>query len=207
VVPHGAHPSYAAGYYDRDNVFYASWDPISRDRASFGGLVLLQSLPAFWIGTMLIFFVGIQWKLLPVFGYRGLQSCVLPGIALAATFVPILARGTRHAVSELMQRDFIVNLGARGIPTRRIVCRHVLRHLGLPIVTLIGAQTGLMLGATFIIEYIFNYPGLGKLGVDAVLTRDLPTTQGVVMTIATMVIGINVLVELSYVSLDPRLRR
>jgi peptide/nickel transport system permease protein len=170
-------------------------------------VIFLQSLPGFWIGTMLIYFAAIKWRLLPGFGYVGVKSTVLPAIALAATFVPILARGTRHAVAEIMRRDFVVNLRARGIPVRLIVRRHLLRHLGVPLITLIGAQLGLMLGATFIIEYIFNYPGIGKFGVDSVLTRDLPATQGVVMAIATIVIATNLLVDLSYFVLDPRLRR
>ncbi len=177
------------------------------DRGSFAVMLVLQALPGFWIGTMLIYLVAVRWQILPGFDWVGPQSLVLPAISLAATFVPILARSVRHAVVEAMEQEFVRNLRARGIPQWRILGHHLLRHLGVPLVTLVGAQVGLMLGAVFIIEYIFNYPGLGKFGVDSVLTRDLPATQGVVMVIATLVILTNLLVDLSYYAIDPRLRR
>lgn len=177
------------------------------DRGSLAAVIVLQALPGFWIGTMLIYLVSVRWHFLPGFAWVGPKSLVLPAIALAATFIPILARSIRHAVIEVMEQEFVKNLRARGIPQWRIVTHHLSRHLGVPLVTLLGAQVGLMLGAVFIIEYIFNYPGLGKFGVDSVLTRDLPATQGVVMVIATLVIVTNLLVDLSYYVIDPRLRR
>jgi peptide/nickel transport system permease protein len=165
------------------------------------------SMPNFWIGLVLIFVVAARWKLLPATGYQGWQSFILPGIALATTLLAMLIRVTRTIVIDVVNQDFVKAQRARGLPTWRILLRHVLKNTAIPVLTLLGVQLGYLLGGALVIEYVFDFPGLGLLMFNAVFRRDYPLVQGISIVIAVVFVLINLAVDLSYVYLDPRIRR
>ncbi len=171
------------------------------------------SLPIFWIGLMLIWWLSFQWSLFPISGWggpiwttRGFHHTVLPAVTLGATLVGPLARLTRAAVLEVLRQDYIRTARAKGLVERRVVVLHALRNAALPIVTLIGLQFGYLLGGAVVTETIFSWPGMGRTVVIAILSKDFPMVQGIVVTMALTFVTLNLLVDLFYAVLDPRIR-
>jgi len=154
----------------------------------------------------------LQW--FPVQGYRRLaqgpgpwlQHLVLPCLTLAVTYVALLARVTRASVSEALTEDYIRTARAKGLSERSVLSHHALRNAAVPVVTLIGVSAALLLGGVVVTETVFAIPGLGQLTVDAVLNRDFPVLQGVVLFFSLTYVLINLLVDVSYFFLDPRIR-
>lgn len=173
------------------------------------------SVPVYILGAMLIILFSLQLGWLPSSGYMDItrnmpehfRRLVLPAFTLGFGLAASIARMTRSSMLEILNRDFIRTVRAKGAPESLVIWHHALRNASIPIVTIIGLQLGNLMGGTVLVEAMFNWPGLSTLLVDAVAKRDYPMVQGTVLTIAALFIFINLGVELLYSLLDPRIRR
>ncbi len=164
------------------------------------------SMPIFWFGLILIYLFSIQLGWFPVTGQGGLNRLVLPSIALGAGATGIIARLVRSSLLEVLRQDYIQTARAKGLRDRTVVLRHGLRNALIPVVTIIGLQFGALLGGAVITETVFSRQGIGRLAVNAILRKDFPLVQGTVMLTAVTYVAVNLLVDLSYALLDPRIR-
>lgn len=188
------------------------------DRLLSGFAVAGFSVPVFVVGYLLIYLFAIELQWLPVQGYRRLfgeesqgvgawaRQLVLPWLTLATIYVALIARVTRASVSEALTEDFIRTARAKGLTERAVLLRHALPNAAVPIVTVIGIGIALLIGGVVVTETVFAIPGLGSLTVDAVLNRDFPVIQGVVIFFSVLYVLVNLLVDLSYLLFDPRIR-
>jgi peptide/nickel transport system permease protein len=184
------------------------------DRALMGFSVLGFSIPVFVLGYILIYIVSLKLGWLPVQGYVRLadgflpfiRHLILPSITLSVIYVALIARVTRAAVTETLAEDYIRTARAKGLPEARVVIHHALANAAVPIVTVIGIGIALLIGGVVVTETVYAIPGLGRLTVDAVLARDFPTIQGVILFFSFVYVLINLLVDLSYLFFDPRIR-
>lgn len=168
---------------------------------------LFISLPNFWLALVLILLVSSRANLLPSIGYKGFAYTILPAIVLAVELAPVIIRGLSVSVAGSMQQGFVDGGIVRGLPWPRIVWRHVVRNASIPMLNLFGVQIGgLLLGGVFVTEYIFDYPGVGKLTIQAVLQRDFPIIQGVAILAAGVLVLVNILVDLVATYIDRRLK-
>lgn len=164
------------------------------------------SMPGFWVGLLLIYIFALKFKILPVMGDSGWESIILPVATLTIAMASKYIRQIRVAILEEISQDYVIGAKARGIKGRVILLNHVLQSSLLSIVTLLGLSLGSLLGGTAIIETIFSWPGVGKLAVEAIFDRDYPLIQGYVLWITVIYTVINILVDVSYYFLDPRIR-
>ena len=165
------------------------------------------SIPNFWVGLILLYVVALKFSLLPVISTGdGFEKIILPAIALAFAMAGKYTRQVRSAVLEELHQDYVTGARMRGIKERVILWRHVLPNVMLPLVTLLGLSLGSLLGGTAVVEIIYNWPGMGNMAVKAISCRDYPLVQGYVLWIAILYMCINLLVDLSYTYLDPRLK-
>jgi len=176
------------------------------DYASTVLAVLGQSLPNFWLGIMLVLLFGVTLRWLPTSGFGGWPSLVLPSITLAAFPTALVARLTRSSLLEILGQEYIRTGRAKGLGEPRVVLRHALRNAMIPLLTVLGLQIGTLLGGAVITESIFAWPGMGKLVVDAIFFRDFPVVQTILILSATIFVVINLLVDVLYTVLDPRIR-
>jgi peptide/nickel transport system permease protein len=168
--------------------------------------VLGQSLPNFWLGIMLILLFGVALRWLPTSGFEGFRHLILPAVTLAAFPTALVARLTRSSMLEILNLDFIRTGRAKGLGEGTVVLRHALRNAAIPVLTVIGLQIGTLLGGAVITESVFAWPGMGKLIVDAIFFRDFPVVQTVLILSATVFVVINLVVDLLYTIIDPRIR-
>jgi peptide/nickel transport system permease protein len=168
--------------------------------------VLGQATPGFWLGLMLIFLFSVKLRWLPTGGTGSVAHLVMPAIVLAAFFSARIARLTRSAVLDVLSEEYILTARAKGLGEGRVVGKHTLRNSAIPIVTLAGLEAGQLLGGAVITETIFAWPGLGRLTVQALLNRDFPVVLAAVFLISVMYTLTNLLVDLLYGWLDPRVR-
>lgn len=164
------------------------------------------STPIFWLGLMLIFFFAVELRWFPTGGAGNWRALVLPAIALGAASTAIIARMTRSSLLEVIRQDYIRTAWAKGLQQRTVLLRHALKNALIPVVTVIGLQYGYLLGGAVITETVFSRPGLGRLLVDSIKARDFPVVQGTIMMLAVSFVIVNLLVDLVYVYLDPRIR-
>lgn len=176
------------------------------DRAVLMYAALAQSAPNFWLAVIFVLVFAVQLDWLPAVDFTGPKSFVLPVAAMAVALTPILIRSIRQSFAETMEQDYIRAAWARGIHPRRILLLHTLKVASLPLVTLIGLQTGIVLAGSYVIEVIFNWPGIGKLAVDSLTSRNFPMVQGAVLVAAVAFVLVNFVVDLVYSLLDPRIR-
>jgi peptide/nickel transport system permease protein len=184
-------------------------DTIAMAASQFG-----VAVPNFWFALLLVYVFSVWLRLLPAGGFPGwsagpwpaLKALILPAIALALPQAAILARVTRAALIEVLGEDFIRTARAKGLPWKKVLWRHALRNAMLPVLTILGLQFAFLLAGTVIIENVFYLPGLGRLVVQAITQRDLIVVESVVMLLVAAVIAVNLLVDLSYAVVDPRLR-
>jgi peptide/nickel transport system permease protein len=184
------------------------------DRGVMGLSVLGFSVPTFVIGYVLIYLVAIQLGWLPVQGYQRLEEgfrgflvrLILPSVTLAVIYVALIARITRASVLEVLNADYVRTARAKGLANLAVLLRHVLRNAAVPIVTIIGLGVAVLIGGVVVTESVYAIPGLGRLTVDAVLARDYPTVQAVILLFSMVYVFINLLVDLTYTFLDPRIR-
>ncbi|MGH6627423.1 MAG: ABC transporter permease [Burkholderiaceae bacterium] len=188
------------------------------DRLLSGFSVAGFSVPVFVVGYVLIYLFAIRLEWLPVQGYRRLfgsssqgvgawaYQLVLPWITLATIYIALIARVTRASVSEALTEDYIRTARAKGLKESTVLLRHALANAAVPIATVIGIGVALLIGGVVVTETVYSIPGLGSLTVDAVLNRDFPVIQGVVLFFSVLYVLVNLLVDLSYLFLDPRIR-
>jgi peptide/nickel transport system permease protein len=184
------------------------------DRALMGFSVLGFSVPVFVLAYLLIWLVSLKLGWLPVQGYVRisdspllcLKHLILPSITLSVIYIALIARVTRASVLEALGEDYIRTARAKGLPELRVLVRHALPNAAVPIVTVIGIGIAILIGGVVVTESVYAIPGLGRLTVDAVLARDFPTIQGVILFFSFVYVAINLLIDLSYVFLDPRIR-
>ena len=165
-----------------------------------------QSAPTYWIGLMLILLFGVGLGWLPVSGIGGLRHLILPGLTLGFFSAAKIMRLTRASMLETLGTDYLRTAAAKGLAPVRVIVNHALRNAWLPIVTAVGIEFGTLLSGAIITENIFAWPGIGRLAVQGVLDRDFPVVEGVVLITATIFVLINVLVDVTYAVLDPRIR-
>jgi peptide/nickel transport system permease protein len=176
------------------------------DHAVSVAALIGQSVPSFWLGLLLILLFGVNLRWLPISGSGTWQHLVLPGVTLAAFPIARNMRLTRSSMLDFMQRDFVRTARSKGISENRVVYRHVLRASLLPIVTAIGLEIGFLLGGSVIIETIFGWPGVGREIVAAIGSKDFPVVQAGVIMLALIFTAVNLLIDLAYVWVDPRIR-
>lgn len=183
------------------------------DRAITALSVAGGSVPVFFLGLVLIWFVGFQWQLLPFTGrggplwtVEGWQAVALPALTLGGVFIAPVARMTRTAVLDVLGAEHVRTARAKGLTERAVVLHHALRNALIPVVTLIGLQIGFLLGGAVVTETVFSWPGVGRLAVGAILSSDFPMAQGTIIVLSLGFILINLVVDLLYVMLDPRMR-
>ena len=185
------------------------------DRAAMALAVFGVSLPSFWLALMMIVLFGVKLEWFPVGGYvpfsqvpiDWLRSLVLPSIALALLQIGLLARITRGAMLEVTRQDFVRTARAKGVPPGPLIVKHVLLNAAVPIATIVGTIFSLLLSGAVVIETVFSIPGIGRLMANAVTTRDYPVIQGALIVTAAMFVVINLIVDLAYGWLDPRIRQ
>ena len=171
------------------------------------------SMPVFFIGLLLIQYVGFKWNLLPFTGRTGavweggLPSLILPALTLGSVLIGPIARITRTAVLEVLGADFVRTARAKGVRESAVIVHHALRNALIPVVTLIGLQAAFLLGGAVVTETMFSWPGVGRLAVGAIVSSDFPTAQGAIMILAIAFLLINLIVDVLYVYLDPRMQR
>jgi len=183
-------------------MYQGSWiDTVARAIALLG-----QSIPAFWLAMMLILIFGVGLMWLPVAHRSGLSSYILPAIAMGWAPVAGIVRLTRSSMLEVMDSDYIRMAHAKGLPNRVIYIKHALRNAMIPVLTFGGLVLGGFLNGSVVVENVFAWPGVGTMVLDGVTLRDFPIVQGCVIMVATFFIIINLLVDLLYVALDPRIR-
>jgi peptide/nickel transport system permease protein len=192
-------------------------------------------MPWFWLGVLLIVVFGVQLHVLPTFGrlpatvdykpttnfilidaliqgrpdliWPWIQHLILPAVTVGLTTAGFVTRITRASFVETMHEDFVRTARMKGMTERRVFRRHIFRNAALPIVTIVGLQFGALLGGAVIAEVVFAYPGIGRMMVNAIFQRDYPVVQGAALAIAFMYILVNAVTDISYLTLDPRLRR
>ena len=164
------------------------------------------TVPTFWLGLMLILLMSVEWRLLPTFGAGSWQHLVMPAFTLGAAPLGMIARLTRSEMLEVLPQDYIRTARAKGLPPRTVVVKHALRNALLPVVNFIGLQFGIVLGYAVVTETIFAWPGLGRLLVDSIITRDYPMVQGLILLFALIFVGISAVVDLTVMWMDPRIR-
>lgn len=165
------------------------------------------SLPTFWSGLLLITLFGLVLKWVPVVGDAGWRSLVLPAVALALPTSAVVARMTRTTMLATMNEEFVRTARAKGVPGRLVVYKHALKAALIPVVTVVSLQFGALLGGAIVVESVFARPGLGRLAVEAILARDFPVIQGVVLVSAVVFVLVNFAAELVYSLLDPRIAK
>lgn len=164
------------------------------------------SMPVFWTGLvfMVVFSVNLRW--FPVSGTGSWKHLVLPAVTLALPSIAVIARMTRSTILEVLREDFIRTARAKGVAERTLLYKHMLRNAMIPIITVLGLQLGQMLGGAVLTETVFAWPGVGRLTVFAIFNRDYVLMQGLVLVLASVYVGVNLLVDLSYGFFDPRVR-
>jgi peptide/nickel transport system permease protein len=184
------------------------------DRSIMAFAVLAFSLPVFVVGYVLAYVFALEFEWLPVQGYTPLaqgvwpwlQNLILPAIALGGVYIALIARITRASMLEVLQQDYIRTARAKGLDQRSILFVHALKNAAVPIVTVIGIGVALLIGGAVVTESVFAIPGLGRLTIDAILRRDYPVIQGIVLLFSFIYVLVNLLVDVIYTLVDPRIR-
>lgn len=184
------------------------------DRVVMGFSVLGFAVPVFLIGYFLIYIFAIELQWLPVQGYQPLsqgigqtaRSIALPAFALGMVYMALIARITRASMVDVLAQDYIRTARAKGVATSVVLLRHALKNAAVPIVTVIGIGLALLISGVVITETVFNIPGLGRLTVDAILKRDYPIIQGLIILFASVKVLVNLMIDISYAFFDPRIR-
>jgi peptide/nickel transport system permease protein len=193
----------------------AAWKADSwLDKGAMGFAVLGFSVPVFVLAYCLIFIFSVQLKLFPIQGYKPiaagfgpfLSHMILPSFGLGLLNAALIARTTRAAMLEVLRQDYIRTAQAKGLSTARVLIGHALKNAAIPIVTIIGISFAMLISGVVVTETVFNIPGVGRLVVDAILRRDYPVIQGVILLFSLTYVVVNLLVDLSYVLLDPRIK-
>jgi len=175
----------------------------------FGSMIVALvgvSMPAFWMALLMMYYFSVKWSLLPAMGTGTWKHLVMPSLTLGLLSASVTARMVRSSMLEVLRQDFVRTARAKGLSERVVVYKHALKNALIPVVTLIGLQFGSLLGGAFITETVFAYHGLGELGVMAINNRDFPVVQGVILVISSIYVLVNLIVDVMYGFIDPRIR-
>jgi peptide/nickel transport system permease protein len=176
------------------------------DFLAVGLSVLGQAAPSYWIGILLILFFSVRLQWLPSSGDYGPEYIVLPAITLAALLMAVLTRLTRAGMLDVLSEDYVRTARSKGLQEQSVLVRHALRNAMIPLITVMGLQLGSLLGGTVIVEQVFAWPGVGRLAINAISSRDYPVIQAVVFIVSVVFVLVNLAVDLLYGVLDPRIR-
>lgn len=176
------------------------------DFLAVGLSVLGQAAPSYWIGILFILFFSVRLQWLPSSGDYGPKYIILPAITLAALLMAVLTRLTRAGMLDVLGEDYVRTARAKGLQEQSVLVRHALRNAMIPLITVMGLQLGSLLGGTIIVEQVFAWPGVGRLAVNSISSRDYPIIQAVVFIVSVVFVLINLAVDLLYGVLDPRIR-
>lgn len=185
-------------------VVTARWPGGALDRLSLGAAYLGISFPVYWVGLLLILLFAVTLRWLPPSGYGRAEYLVLPALALGSRSIAFLARVTRSSMLEVLGSDFVRTARAKGLVERTVVVRHALRNALIPVITVLGLDFGYYLTGSILTETIFSWPGLGRYVVNAISRRDLPAIQGSVLFLSVVFVAVNLLTDLAYAKVDPR---
>jgi ABC-type dipeptide/oligopeptide/nickel transport system permease component len=177
------------------------WDYAGMLLATIG-----QATPVFWLGLMFILLFSVQWTVLPSSGRGGIDNLLMPAVTLGAPLMALVTRLVRSGMLDILGEDYIRTARAKGLPNPAIVYRHALRNMLIPLITVVGLQLGALLGGAVITETIFAWPGVGRLVVTAITARDYPLVQAATLLVSVYFVGINLLLDVLYVYIDPRIR-
>ena len=164
------------------------------------------SMPAFWLGPILVLIFSVKLGILPVSGSGSIKHLVLPSFSLGFALAAIISRMTRASMIEVLNQDYIRTARAIGVSEKIILLKHALRNAIIPVVTIVGLQFGALLGGVIIVEIIFSWPGIGQLLIPAIMRRDYPLVQGCILFIAVVYIFVNLIVDIIYAYIDPRIK-
>jgi peptide/nickel transport system permease protein len=176
------------------------------DRAALVASLALLSAPVFWLGMLALYYVGYRWRLLPLGGAGGLRHLVLPAAVLGIGTGVYYGRLLHTSMVNVLAQDYVRAARARGIGWGRVLAVHALRNASLPLITVIGLDAAALMNGVVLTETVFHWPGIGRLAFDAVLALDVPVIMGTVLLSATLVVAANLVVDLVYVLVDPRIR-
>jgi peptide/nickel transport system permease protein len=177
------------------------WDYAGMLLATIG-----QATPVFWLGLMFILLFSVQWTVLPSSGRDGIENLLMPAVTLGAPLMALVTRLVRSGMLDILGEDYIRTARAKGLPRSTVVYRHALRNMLIPLVTVIGLQLGALLGGAVITETIFAWPGVGRLVVTAITARDYPLVQAATLLVSVYFVAINLMLDVLYVYIDPRIR-
>lgn len=175
------------------------------DRIVTGLSLVFAAMPGFWLALMLIICFSIQMKLFPASGYKTWQCWVLPSIASGLTFIAMITRMTRSSMLDVIRQDYITTARAKGLSEKKVIRKHALRNAWIPVITVIGFQFGILVSGSVIVETIFNMPGMGSLLMTAINNKDYPVIEGCVLVLAFLICIINLLTDIAYGMVDPRI--
>jgi len=182
-----------------------------RDHIVRGIPLIGLGMPPFWLALLLIYAFGIHWHLFPTSGYGTgffghLHSMFLPALVVALALAPVVIRALRASMLNVLGAEYITTAKSKGVPAMQVFLRHVLRNAVIPAVTVLGINIGFLIGGTVVIEYVFAIPGIGQLMLNSIFQRDFPVVQGVTLVFGVLVVLVNLLADISYAALDPRVR-
>jgi len=176
------------------------------DYASMTGALVGMSMPTFWVGLLLLYFFAYRWRLFPISGYGTWQHLVLPAFTLGLANAAITARMVRSSLLEVIRQDYIRTARSKGLAESVVINQHALKNALIPIITLLGLRVGWIMGGSVISELVFSRPGLGRLMIEAILSRDYPIVQGSMMALTACIILANILADILYAVVDPRIK-
>lgn len=176
------------------------------DRASMLFALVFASIPSFWLGLILMLVFSLWLGVLPSAGRGDIKNLIMPALTLAATPAALIARLTRSSMLDVIKSDYIRTAFSKGMQERQVILKHALRNALIPVITVLGIQFGIMLGGSVVVESVFSWPGVGKLMVDSILTKNFPVVQGGLLVMAIIVSLINFAVDAMYGVIDPRIR-
>ena len=177
------------------------WDKIVRILVLFG-----QAVPGFYLGLLLIILVSVRLRLLPTGGRGGIDHLILPTITLSAYLVAVIVRFTRSVMLDVLHNDYVRTARAKGLTDRAVIIRHALPNTLIPLLTVLALQSAVVFSGAVVTETVFSWPGIGRFAVSAIQTRDYPVVQGTVLILTAFVVLLNLLVDLTYAFLDPRIK-
>ena len=176
------------------------------DYASMTGALLGMSMPTFWVGLLLLYFFAYRWRIFPISGYGTWQHLVLPAFTLGLANAAITARMVRSSLLEVIRQDYIRTARSKGLAESVVINQHALKNALIPIITLLGLRVGWIMGGSVISELVFSRPGLGRLMIEAIFSRDYPIVQGSMLALTACIILANILADILYAVVDPRIK-
>jgi ABC-type dipeptide/oligopeptide/nickel transport system permease component len=176
------------------------------DKSIRAAVLLLQSIPGFYLGLLLIIFVSVRLGWFPTGGRGGISHLVLPTITLSTVFTATIVRFTRSSMLDVLNQDYVRTARAKGLAERQVLSRHVFQNALVPLLTVLALQSAVVFSGAVITETIFSWPGIGRLVVSSIQTRDYPVVQGTVLILTTCVVLLNIVVDIAYGVIDPRIK-